>query len=97
MTDETTPISTAEPLWPDERVDAEYSAAADEYDDKAVLYKMRDEMQVRIDELAVALVVEQAQTAKLQSQLAEARGDSGPNPIVEWKGWKVELDFGEDE
>lgn len=53
-------------------------------------------LQARIDELAVALVVEQAHVAELREQLAEARGDSGPDPIVEWKGWKVELDFGEE-
>lgn len=97
-----------EPLWSNDRIgryvaNHQYEAGGriydivlNNFDVREIMKEMRDDMQARIDELAVALVVEQAQVAELQEQLAEARGDSGPNPIVEWKGWKVELDFGEE-
>lgn len=33
---------------------------------------------------------------QLEAQLDEMRGDSGPNPVVKWKKWDVELAFGEE-
>lgn len=54
----------------------------------------------RVDALAKNLSIADALVhgqvdaiARLEAQVAELRGDSGPNPVVEWKGWQVELAF----